>query len=233
VLLLRYPIGIGLLCLFLTGCATPESRFRSDAVKLMGEVGQVDYRSRFPDRHQQMQETLQQGEKLFQTGEVTQADQYFEAVIRQGAELQRSLTEQLVREEAEQRLRAAIRQEEERLAAIRQEEERLAAIRQEEEQKALMKVQRAVPQPSPVTVEKEPSRPATYTVKRGETLPQIAARPMIYGDPSLWPLIYRANRDQIRDPRRLWPGQILRIPRNAGKDEMAEARRFAQEKQMP
>jgi nucleoid-associated protein YgaU len=56
---------------------------------------------------------------------------------------------------------------------------------------------------------------------------------MIYGDPLLWPLIYRANRDQIRDPRRLWPGQILRIPRTAGKEEMAEARRFAQDKQMP
>ena len=40
-----------------------------------------------------------------------------------------------------------------------------------------------------------------YRVGAGETLWTIAAQQGIYGDPLLWPLIYQANRDQIRDPK--------------------------------
>jgi nucleoid-associated protein YgaU len=67
-------------------------------------------------------------------------------------------------------------------------------------------------------------------VTRGESLPFIASQPQVYGDRTLWPLIYRANRDQIRDPRHIWPGQVLRIPRNMGREDVAEARRYAQER---
>jgi nucleoid-associated protein YgaU len=35
---------------------------------------------------------------------------------------------------------------------------------------------------------------------------------MATGDPTLWPLLYRANRDQIKDPSLLYPGQRLTIP---------------------
>ena len=70
----------------------------------------------------------------------------------------------------------------------------------------------------------------SYTVRRGETLPQIAARTEIYNDSSLWPLIYRANRDQIRDPKQLWPGQVLKIPRHFSRDEALEAKRYSGKK---
>ena len=49
-----------------------------------------------------------------------------------------------------------------------------------------------------------------HDVRDGDTLATIAALTM--GDPSLWPALYRANRDQIRDPARLHPGQRLEIP---------------------
>jgi len=49
-----------------------------------------------------------------------------------------------------------------------------------------------------------------HDVRHGETLATIAAATL--GDPSLWPALYRANRDQIRDPARLYPGQRLEIP---------------------
>jgi nucleoid-associated protein YgaU len=49
-----------------------------------------------------------------------------------------------------------------------------------------------------------------YEVRRGETLGTIARTTL--GDASLWPALYRANRDQIRDPKRLYPGQKLAIP---------------------
>ena len=51
---------------------------------------------------------------------------------------------------------------------------------------------------------------ALYEVRPGETLTRIAA--LTLGDPSLWPALYRANRDQIRDPAKLYPGQKLEIP---------------------
>jgi len=60
------------------------------------------------------------------------------------------------------------------------------------------------------------SRPAAagdasqYVVKRGQTLSLIASD--VLGDPELWPAIYRANRDQIKDPTILHVGQRLAIP---------------------
>ncbi len=49
-----------------------------------------------------------------------------------------------------------------------------------------------------------------HVVRPGESLWQIAA--VAAGDPMLWPLLYRANRDQIKDPSLLYPGQRLTIP---------------------
>ena len=49
-----------------------------------------------------------------------------------------------------------------------------------------------------------------HTVAPGETLWQIAASTI--GDATLWPALYLANRDQIKDPARVYPGQQLAIP---------------------
>ena len=51
-----------------------------------------------------------------------------------------------------------------------------------------------------------------HLVRPGETLWSIAAQERIYGDPYLWPVIYKFNRDQIKDPARIYPGQRLQIP---------------------
>jgi nucleoid-associated protein YgaU len=225
---LRLAVTLLFLALVVSGCAAPQSRFRQDALQALADVGRPDYLSRFPSQHRQLQETLQQGEGLFQAGEVKEADLRYVEVLGQADVLRRALAEQLFREETNRRVEVALRQAEE----LRQEQERLR-LKQEAERLAIQAQEPSPPPPPPPRIEKEPVRLSSYTVKRGETLPQIAARPMVYGDSTLWPLIYRANRDQIRDPRRLWPGQILRIPRNASRDEMAEARRFAQDKQMP
>ncbi|MCB1961352.1 MAG: LysM peptidoglycan-binding domain-containing protein, partial [Rhodocyclaceae bacterium] len=46
-----------------------------------------------------------------------------------------------------------------------------------------------------------------YHVAAGESLSRIAAR--IYGDPQLWRHIQRDNADRVRDPNRIYPGQVL------------------------
>lgn len=69
--------------------------------------------------------------------------------------------------------------------------------------------------------------PSSYTVKNGDKLQIIAARKEIYNDLYQWPLIYKANRDQIRDPQILFVGQKLVIPRKLSLEEVREARRQA------
>ncbi|MEE9278816.1 MAG: LysM peptidoglycan-binding domain-containing protein [Myxococcota bacterium] len=51
-----------------------------------------------------------------------------------------------------------------------------------------------------------------HTVVSGESLWSIAAQADIYADPYLWPVIYKFNRDQIKDPGRIYPNQVLQIP---------------------
>lgn len=49
-----------------------------------------------------------------------------------------------------------------------------------------------------------------HVVKSGDTLSKIAAD--YYGDASLYPKIFEANRDILQDPNKIKPGQKLRLP---------------------
>ncbi len=69
--------------------------------------------------------------------------------------------------------------------------------------------------------------PTIYIVKKGDTLPAIAARHEIYNDSFMWPLIYKANRDQIKDPRSIYAGQDLKIARDITVEDIIAARREA------
>lgn len=79
------------------------------------------------------------------------------------------------------------------------------------------------------TVKPKPAQPkiTIYTVGDGENLYAIAAKQRVYNEGLLWPLIYRANRDQIKDPQQIYPGQQLTIPRNLAAEEIESARETA------
>ncbi len=51
----------------------------------------------------------------------------------------------------------------------------------------------------------------THTVRRGDTLWDIAGR--VYGDPLRWKALYQANRGIIKRPSMIYPGQTLLLPR--------------------
>jgi hypothetical protein len=53
-------------------------------------------------------------------------------------------------------------------------------------------------------------REVLHQVSSKENLHLLAG--YYYGDPRQWKKIYRANRHRIRNPNRLEPGQLLRIP---------------------
>jgi nucleoid-associated protein YgaU len=53
----------------------------------------------------------------------------------------------------------------------------------------------------------------SYTVVAGDSLSKIAKRE--YGDANAWNRIYEANRDVIKNPDLIYPGQTLKIPAKA------------------
>jgi len=50
----------------------------------------------------------------------------------------------------------------------------------------------------------------SYTVVKGDSLSKIAKH--LYGDAQKWRQIYEANRDQIKNPDLIYPGQTFTIP---------------------
>jgi len=63
-----------------------------------------------------------------------------------------------------------------------------------------------IPQPEPVPL----PEPRMYVVVAGDSLSRIAKRE--YGDARKWPAIFEANKDIIKDPNLIHPGQKLVIP---------------------
>ena len=50
----------------------------------------------------------------------------------------------------------------------------------------------------------------SYVVVKGDSLSAIAQRE--YGDAQEWRRIYEANKDVIKNPDLIYPGQTLRLP---------------------
>ena len=52
----------------------------------------------------------------------------------------------------------------------------------------------------------------SYKVVRGDHLWGIAKKKEHYGNAFAWPIIYKTNRDQIKDPDLIYPNQVFKIP---------------------
>ena len=68
-------------------------------------------------------------------------------------------------------------------------------------------VPRAQPQSAPASAGAAGS---TYTVKAGDTLSKIAKEHL--GNANAYMDIFNANKDQLTDPDKIKPGQVLKIP---------------------
>ena len=56
----------------------------------------------------------------------------------------------------------------------------------------------------------EPAAVKTYTVKPGDSLSAIAKSQL--GDANAYMKIFEANKDQLSDPDKIKPGQVLKLP---------------------
>lgn len=50
----------------------------------------------------------------------------------------------------------------------------------------------------------------TYTVKAGDTLSKISKE--MYGESTKYTQIFEANKPMLKDPDKIYPGQVLRVP---------------------
>jgi len=225
----RWGLAIaGLSICLMTACSTPVPTYRAKSAALVDEVKQ-DAVAIFPQEYLNLLETFEHGEAVLLVQHDEQAaDVFYQLALQKGS---------LLKKEMQRYKQRKAQQEQEKIAAeaARLKEEQLmleaaqaeARLREQELRAAAQQAQAAAAR---VEAPKPPPQALSYTVRRGETLPQIAARTEIYNDSSLWPLIYRANRDQIRDPKQLWPGQVLKIPRHFSRDEALKAKRYSGKK---
>ena len=52
----------------------------------------------------------------------------------------------------------------------------------------------------------------TYEVKAGDSLSKIAKK--LLGDGNAWNRIFEANKDVLKDPNKIYPGQKLKVPKS-------------------
>jgi nucleoid-associated protein YgaU len=124
----------------------------------------------------------------------------------------------------------ARRLKEEKERARVEEEARLKALEERKQKEQVAEKKKPSPQTKKVVKSKPKIVPANdYIVGDGENLWIISAKPEVYGEGLLWPLLYQANRDQIKDPRQIFPGQSLSIRRDMTEAELEDARQRARE----
>ena len=63
----------------------------------------------------------------------------------------------------------------------------------------------------------------SYSVVRGDNLWDISGKSSIYGNSYQWPLIYKTNRNKIKDADLIYPGQVFDIDQNASSSDIDAA----------
>ncbi len=68
-------------------------------------------------------------------------------------------------------------------------------------------------------------------IRRGDSLWRISRR--VYGRGVRYSTIYLANQEQIRDPHKIWPGQVFLVPGKTGEGEQADMTQLGEQAVTP
>ena len=202
-----------------SGCAPSLPPYRQDADVVLEAVRSDGAEHFLAAEYESARNTLRLGEELLQRDERSEANSYFQLALMKARILEKNLPLEKKRSAQEEISRSREQVDRERLHLASEEQHG----KRQDISDTLDRVEKNRHQ-------KDRLLPVFHAVKRGETLPQIAAQAEVFNDSRLWPLLYRSNRDQVSNPRQIQHGQTLRIPRNQTSEEIAEARRYAAEK---
>lgn len=208
----------------LSSCAKPPVEQLVDTRRVVAYAYASGASRLAPEQYQVASEALREAELLVQAGEHKKAARRLELARRYSSQaLSLTVHRKKLWQEEQQRKRAA--------AKARQEAERARRERLPRQPvKKVVKVSpKAAPKPPSAEIPPKPELVDQIDVRAGETLATVSARDEVYGDRLLWPLIYKANRDQIKDPRQIFPGQTLVVPRDKSEEEQEAAREEARE----
>lgn len=53
----------------------------------------------------------------------------------------------------------------------------------------------------------------SITIEKGQTLWSISKSDKGFGKACNWPLLYKANQGDVKDPDLIYPGQVLKVPK--------------------
>lgn len=201
--------------LWLSGCQARVPMWKPEAGAALEKLRKNGAEVLMPVDFGSIEDSYALGNRFARNGDCANAEKQYLLTLRNAESLEKKLAEEQNRLEEIRRLRENLDKTE--LERRNAPEEK--AGDQEDKGESSEKMKKA----------RERVLAATHTVKRGETLPYIASLPEVYNDPGQWPLLYRANRDQIRDPNYIWPGQVLRIPRNTKRDDTTDTGKPAQD----
>jgi len=199
------------------------------AKEQLGKLDLSQLKKYIPDACAITQKSLRKAEAAFKSQKYNLAKQKADLSIQLARELPKLLEKKIL----EAKIKSPEEVEEEKISKqpreiVEKAKKEGAAITEEAKKKAVSIIEEAKREAGAIRARiLEKWFPSSYTVKKGDTLHIIAARRKIYNDPCQWPLIYKANRDQIRDPHMLFTGQHLVIPRTITLKEVREARKQA------
>jgi len=203
-----------LLLLLASGCATLPQQELDDARLALARASAADAPETANTEYLAAKAALDKAENLIQQGEYQAARELLPFVTAQA------------RQAAEQAV--LTKQERERQRQPQTQATTVQQTRMDEHPKQ-PQIPRPVQQPTVAAAPPKQEIITNYRVTTEESLWDIACRESIYADGLLWPLLYKANRDQIKDPRKIYPGQTLTIPRQLTSQDLDTARREAKE----
>jgi len=211
------------IAVLLSSCAKPPHAELDAAEYMVGRAFAMQAMEFAPTEYQAAKTALTDARKSMQEADYGEASDSLEFSLKH-ARRAVVLTEEGKVKRAEEVAQRLLQEERDRQAALTK------AEAEAEAEKTARQAQKASPPPKPAPKpQPKVALASSYNVGEGETLWTISAHPVVYNDGLLWPLLYQANRDQIKDPRKIFPGQALSIRRDMTQDELDDARQKARE----